>query len=92
MIGGVYVVGVGILVLVILVFIWAAWYYVIAPITKSSKRRGKKLNLWHYVILVLLAIALLGVGFLFFYMDGFWKIIPLAILVIFYLLRDNLFR
>lgn len=80
------VIGIALLIVVPLIFIWGAWYYVFNPLIKKKKKNGEKITLKHYLAFGIISLVFLSIGFLFFYVDGYWKLIPFSLLVGFYFL------
>lgn len=80
------IIGIALLIVVPLILIWGAWYYVFNPLIKNKKKKGEKITLKDYLVFALISIAFLSIGFLFFYVNGYWKLIPFLLLVAFYFL------
>lgn len=80
------VVGISLLIVVPLILIWGAWYYVFNPLIKNKKKNNEKITIKHYIAFAIIALVFLSIGFLFFYVNGYWKLIPFILLVGFYLL------
>lgn len=79
-----YILNIVILTIFVFVLIRATWHYIFIPMRKKEIKRGRTLNLYHYIIMGILSLGFISIGFFIFYLGGYWKALPFLILMICY--------
>lgn len=85
-------IGIFLMIVVPLVLIWSAWSYVVEPLSLIFKSRGKKRDIFRWILLWGLGGIFLFAWFLVFYLPPKWAQIVILIAILLWIIGAGIYQ